>query len=50
MLSDSGLLGLDAVVVVERATRSAAPPWPAGIEEDRFRRYGDTTLWYGRAS
>jgi 16S rRNA (guanine966-N2)-methyltransferase len=45
-----GWLAVGAVVVVERATRSAALEWPAGLVEDRFRRYGDTTLWYGRAS
>lgn len=42
------LLNPSAVIVVERATRSDAPRWPAGIEADRSRRYGDTTLWYGR--
>jgi 16S rRNA (guanine966-N2)-methyltransferase len=45
-----GWLAADALVVVERATRSGAPAWPAGLVEDRFRRYGDTTLWYGRGS
>jgi 16S rRNA (guanine966-N2)-methyltransferase len=45
-----GWLAAGAVVVVERATRSGSPGWPAGLVEDRFRRYGDTTLWYGRAS
>jgi 16S rRNA (guanine966-N2)-methyltransferase len=49
-LAGSGWLAAAAVVVVERATRSGAPVWPAGLEEDRSRRYGDTTLWYGRAS
>jgi 16S rRNA (guanine966-N2)-methyltransferase len=34
--------------VVERDTRGAAVTWPHGIEEDRSRRYGDSTLWYGR--
>jgi 16S rRNA (guanine966-N2)-methyltransferase len=45
-----GWLGPGAVVAVERASRSAPPEWPAGLDQDRFRRYGDTTLWYGRAS
>jgi 16S rRNA (guanine966-N2)-methyltransferase len=40
----------DAVVVVERAARDAAPPWPEGIREDRAKRYGETVVWYGRAS
>jgi 16S rRNA (guanine966-N2)-methyltransferase len=39
-----------AVVVVERATRGGAWTWPAGFEEVRSRRYGEATLWYGRAT
>lgn len=49
-LADGGWLAADAVVVVERATRSGAPSWPAGITQVRGRRYGETTLWYGRRS
>lgn len=47
-LIDHGWLADDATVVVERATRSGAPIWPATLAEDRVRRYGDSTLWYGR--
>jgi 16S rRNA (guanine966-N2)-methyltransferase len=47
-------LAPDAVVVIERATRTAvrgAPlTWVDGITADRSRRYGETTLWYGRRS
>ena len=39
-----------AVVVVERATRGGAWTWPAGYESVRSRRYGEATLWYGRAT
>ena len=39
-----------AVVVVERATRGGAWTWPAGFDEVRSRRYGEATLWYGRAT
>jgi 16S rRNA (guanine966-N2)-methyltransferase len=39
-----------AVVVVERATRDPGPDWPDGLAGDRSRRYGDSTLWYGRRS
>jgi len=39
-----------ALVAVERATRGAAPPWPAGYEPGRARRYGEATLWYGHAA
>ena len=48
LLVANGWLAADAVVVVERATRDADPIWPAGMALDRSRRYGDTTLWYGR--
>ena len=43
-----GWLAGDGVVVVERASRDGAPPWPSGLVSDRSRRYGDSTLWYGR--
>lgn len=42
-----GWLAAEAVVVVERATRSGAPAWPDGLEGSRERRYGETSLWYG---
>jgi 16S rRNA (guanine966-N2)-methyltransferase len=45
-----GWLAPGAVVAVERATRSGPPPWPAGYAADRARRYGEATLWYGRAA
>jgi 16S rRNA (guanine966-N2)-methyltransferase len=38
----------DAVLVVERPTRSGDFTWPPGTVADRSRRYGETTLWYGR--
>lgn len=43
-----GWLAEEAVVVVERATRAGALSWPPGLEGVRERRYGETTLWYGR--
>ncbi|WP_149085185.1 16S rRNA (guanine(966)-N(2))-methyltransferase RsmD [Microbacterium sp. 1S1] len=43
----SPLLGDDAVVVVERARRSAAPDFAAaGLRAFREKTYGDTTLWW----
>jgi 16S rRNA (guanine966-N2)-methyltransferase len=39
-----------AVVAVERATRGSAWSWPDGFEALRSRRYGEATLWYGRAT
>ncbi|ASW53985.1 16S rRNA (guanine(966)-N(2))-methyltransferase RsmD [Plantactinospora sp. KBS50] len=43
-------LAPDALVVVERSTRSAPMTWVNGITAERSRRYGETTLWYGRRS
>ena len=40
----------DAVVAVERATRGGAWTWPRGFAGVRSRRYGEATLWYGRAT
>jgi 16S rRNA (guanine966-N2)-methyltransferase len=45
-----GWLAPGAVVAVERATRSGPPQWPAGYTADRARKYGEATLWYGRAA
>ncbi|WP_330332848.1 16S rRNA (guanine(966)-N(2))-methyltransferase RsmD [Streptomyces sp. NBC_00536] len=47
--SNAWLTG-DALVTVERSTRSGAFPWPDGFEPLRSRRYGEGTLWYGRAA
>ena len=39
-------LGEDAVVVLERSSRSPQPVLPAGLEVERRKDYGDTTLWW----
>jgi 16S rRNA (guanine966-N2)-methyltransferase len=53
-LVDNGWLAPDAVVVLERSTRTTVRgqslSWVDGITADRSRRYGETTLWYGRRS
>jgi 16S rRNA (guanine966-N2)-methyltransferase len=49
-LADNGWLVPGATVVVERASRSRPPPWPTAVRPVRGRRYGETTLWYGRAA
>lgn len=41
----AGALDEQAVVVVERSTRSPEPAWPAGLARFDERRYGETTLW-----
>lgn len=42
-----GWLAADALVVVERATRSGAVIWPPGFLPGKSRRYGEATFWYG---
>jgi 16S rRNA (guanine966-N2)-methyltransferase len=49
-LLDNGWLAPDAVVALERATRGGPLTWVDGITAERSRRYGETTLWYGRRS
>lgn len=49
-LSANGWLAEGAVVVVERSTRGPALTWVSGITGEDRRRYGETTLWYGRRS
>jgi 16S rRNA (guanine966-N2)-methyltransferase len=49
LLADGGWLAPDALVAVERATRSGPLSWPPGYTADRSRRYGDATFWYGLA-
>lgn len=50
LLAEHGWLAADAIIVVERATRSGPVPWPPGFAPDRSRRYGETTFWYGLAA
>ncbi|MFE2550509.1 16S rRNA (guanine(966)-N(2))-methyltransferase RsmD [Streptomyces sp. NPDC059355] len=49
-LRANGWLTDDALVTVERSTRSGAFPWPEGFGPLRSRKYGEGTLWYGRAA
>jgi 16S rRNA (guanine966-N2)-methyltransferase len=42
-----GWLKQDALVVVERATRSGPVEWPPGYSQGKSRRYGEATFWYG---
>ncbi|GGK28322.1 DNA methylase [Pilimelia terevasa] len=46
----AGWLAPDAVVAVERSSRTPDLSWPAGIEAHATRRYGETAVWYGRRS
>ncbi|MDG4829519.1 16S rRNA (guanine(966)-N(2))-methyltransferase RsmD [Solwaraspora sp. WMMD1047] len=49
-LVDRDWLAAGAVLVLERATRDTPPTWVEGVTAGRSRRYGETTLWYGRRS
>ena len=35
-----------AIVVVERSSRDPEPAWPDGLELEKRKDYGDTTLWW----
>ncbi|MGH3663112.1 MAG: 16S rRNA (guanine(966)-N(2))-methyltransferase RsmD [Micromonosporaceae bacterium] len=45
-----GWVASGGLVVLERSTRAQPPAWVPGLTGVRSRRYGETTLWYGRAS
>ncbi|MGC1214561.1 MAG: 16S rRNA (guanine(966)-N(2))-methyltransferase RsmD [Micromonospora sp.] len=49
-LVDGGWLAPDALVIVERSSRTGPVAWVEGVTGERSRRYGETTLWYGRRS
>ncbi|MFI6598037.1 16S rRNA (guanine(966)-N(2))-methyltransferase RsmD [Nonomuraea sp. NPDC050536] len=49
-LRDNGWLAEDALVAFERETRGKALEWPEGYIEERVRRYGEASVWYGRAA
>ena len=49
-LAEQHWLAPGAVVVVERASRDGEWGWPAPLRDARCRRYGEATLWYGRAA
>ena len=49
-LVDNGWCAEEAVAVVERSSRGAPLAWVKGFTAERSRRYGETTLWYGRRS
>ena len=53
LLATHGWLADDALVVVERGSRSPRPAWPAGLEpppgKRESKKYGETTLWFAQA-
>ena len=46
----AGWVAPGTLVVLERSSRDTEPSWPEGLVAERSRRYGETTLWYGRAT
>jgi 16S rRNA (guanine966-N2)-methyltransferase len=46
-LLQAGWLADDALVVIERATRSGPVDWPPAFLPGKSRRYGEATFWYG---
>ncbi|MDA0640105.1 MULTISPECIES: 16S rRNA (guanine(966)-N(2))-methyltransferase RsmD [Nonomuraea] len=49
-LRDNGWLLPSALVAFERESRGKALVWPDGFIEERVRRYGEASVWYGRAA
>lgn len=45
-LVDGDWLAPEAVVVVERSSRSPEPRWPQGLSVVDDKRYGETSVWY----
>lgn len=45
-----GWLAEAALVAVERSSRDPGFPWPVGYAPLQQRRYGEATIWYGRAA
>ena len=49
LLLAHGWLAADALVVVERSSRTPEPRWPAGLGPAQERRYGETRVWFADA-
>lgn len=45
-LVTGGWLEVEAVVVLERSSRSPGPRWPPGLHSLESRAYGETRVWY----
>jgi 16S rRNA (guanine966-N2)-methyltransferase len=48
LLPRHGWLAPEALVVVERSSRSPQPRWPADLVSVDERRYGETRVWWAR--
>lgn len=49
LLVRHGWLAPEALVVVERSSRSPEPRWAEGLEPAGERRYGETRMWFADA-
>lgn len=47
-LRSGGFLKEDAVIAVERASKSSSMKWPSGYEAIRERNYGQAVIYYGK--
>ncbi|PZG13090.1 16S rRNA (guanine(966)-N(2))-methyltransferase RsmD [Nonomuraea aridisoli] len=50
LLRDNGWLVDGGLVAFERESRGMPLVWPEGYVEERVRRYGEASVWYGRAA
>ncbi|MFI7609852.1 16S rRNA (guanine(966)-N(2))-methyltransferase RsmD [Nonomuraea terrae] len=50
LLRDNGWLVDGGLVAFERESRGMPLMWPEGYVEERVRRYGEASVWYGRAA
>ncbi len=48
-LASGDWLAADALVVLERSTRSPAPTWPPGLVPELTKTYGETAIHYATA-
>ncbi|CAB4546784.1 MAG: 16S rRNA (guanine(966)-N(2))-methyltransferase RsmD [Actinobacteria bacterium] len=46
-ICDRGLLHADAVVIVERSSRTKPFTWPAGLKALKERKYGEGAVYFG---
>ncbi len=46
LLAEQDWLTDDALVVVERSSRTPEPRWPSDWELEGVRRYGETKVWF----
>jgi 16S rRNA (guanine966-N2)-methyltransferase len=44
-LTERGWLQPEALVLLERSSRSIEPRWPKGLTRQAIRRYGETAVW-----